>query len=65
MEKRVYKKRAIIIAVIELVISVLFKLIGLDNLFIAVAYSFAVLSVMLIAGKVKNHWLAATFGDDD
>lgn len=54
LEYKVYKKRAIIIAVIELVISVLFKLTGLDNLFIAVVYSFAVLGFMLVAGMVKN-----------
>ena len=28
---------------------------GMDNLFVAVVYSFVVLSFMLVAGKVKNH----------
>lgn len=54
LEYKVYKKRAIIIAVIELVISVLLKLIGMESLFIAVIYSFAVLGFMLIAGMIKN-----------
>lgn len=55
LEYKVYKKRAIIIAAIELVVSIVLKLIGMDRLFIAVAYSFAVLGFMLIAGVVKNH----------
>lgn len=54
LEYKVYKKRAIIIAAIELVISIVLKLIGLDSLFIAVVYSFAVLGFMLIAGLLKN-----------
>ncbi|MCM1166500.1 MAG: accessory gene regulator B family protein [Lachnospiraceae bacterium] len=54
LEYKVYKKRAIIIAAVELVISVLLKLIGLDNLFIAVVYSFVVLGFMLIIGAAKN-----------
>ncbi len=54
LEYKVYKKRAIIIAAIELTVSILLKLIGLDSLFIAVVYSFAVLSFMLIAGLFKN-----------
>lgn len=55
MEHKVYKKRAIIIAAIELAFSILLKLIGLDSLFIAVAYSFATLGFMLVAGKIKNN----------
>ena len=55
IEHKVYKKRAIIIAAIELTVSILFKLIGMDGLFIAVVYSFAVLGFMLIVGRIKNH----------
>ncbi len=54
LEYKVYKKRAIIIAAIELVVSIVLKLIGMDRLSIAVAYSFAVLGFMLIAGLFKN-----------
>lgn len=54
LEYKVYKKRAAIIAVVELVISGLLKLTGLENLFVAVVYSFAVLGFMLVAGKIKN-----------
>lgn len=54
LENKVYKKRTIIIAAIELAFSILFKLIGLDFLFITLVYSFVVLGFMLIAGKVKN-----------
>ncbi len=56
LEYKVYKKRAIIIAAIELVVSIVLKLIGQDSLFIAVVYSFAVLSLMLIVGKAKNYF---------
>ena len=55
IEYRVYKKRTILIAATELLIGIVLKLMGLDNLFVAVVYSFVVLSFMLVAGKVKNH----------
>lgn len=54
IEHRVYKKRAIFIAAAEILIGLAFKLVGLNNLFVAVVYSFLALSVMLIAGKIKN-----------
>lgn len=54
IEHKIYKKRTIFIAAVELVIALLFKLMVFDNLFIAIVYSFAVLSLMLIAGKAKN-----------
>ena len=54
LEHKVYKKRAVIIAAIELVISGLLKIAGLDSLFFAVVYSFAVLGFMLIIGTIKN-----------
>lgn len=54
IEHRVYKKRAIFIATAEILIGLAFKLVGLNNLFVAVVYSFLALSVMLIAGKIKN-----------
>lgn len=53
-ERRVYKKRAALIAVAELMIGLVFKLIGLDSLFVAMVYSFAVLCFMLVIGAVKN-----------
>lgn len=56
IEHRVYKKRTIFIAAAEILIGLAFELAGLENLFVAVVYSFAVLCFMLIAGKVKNHW---------
>ena len=59
IEHRVYKKRTILIAATELLIGIVLKLTGLDNLFVAVVYSFVVLSFMLVAGKVKNHWSIA------
>lgn len=53
-ERKVYKKRAAIIAAVELVIGLAFKLFGLDSLFVAMVYSFAVLCFMLVTGAVKN-----------
>lgn len=53
-EYKVYKKRAVLIAILEVVFAIVFKLIGLENLFATVVYSFAALSIMLVAGKIKN-----------
>lgn len=55
IEHKVYKKRTVFIAAAELAVCFVFKLVRLDNLFLAMAYSFAVLNFMLIAGKIKNH----------
>lgn len=54
IEHKTYKNRTVIITASEFVFSLVFKLIGLENLFVAVIYSFAVLSFMLFAGKIKN-----------
>ena len=59
IKHRVYKKRTILIVATELLIGIVLKLMGLDNLFVAVVYSFVVLSFMLVAEKVKNHWSIA------
>lgn len=55
-EHKVYKRRTTLIAVIELIIALLLKLLISDSLFVAIVYSFVVLSLMLIAGKVKNRF---------
>lgn len=57
-EHKVYKKRAILIMVAEIIIGVLLKLMGLENLFIAVVFSFVVLSLMLTVGIIKK-WVAS------
>ncbi len=54
IEHKVYKKRTWIIAPTEVLIGFLFKFTGLYNLFVAVVYSFVVLSVMLLLGWIKN-----------
>lgn len=56
IEHKVYKRRTILIAAVELTLAMLLKLLMLDDLFIATAYSFVVLSLMLIAGKAKNRF---------
>lgn len=56
IERKVYKKRTILIAAVEFTLALLLKLLMLDNLFIATAYSFVVLSLMLIAGKAKKRF---------
>lgn len=53
-EHTIYKRRVIFITILELAICLLIMLIGLDDLSVAVVYSFIVLSIMLIVGKVKN-----------
>ncbi|MBD5111520.1 MAG: hypothetical protein HDT42_03160 [Ruminococcaceae bacterium] len=54
IEYKVYKKRAVFILAAELLIGLALRLVGLRDLFTAVIYSFAVLSVMLLLGWVKN-----------
>ena len=56
IEQKVYKRRTILIAAVELTLAMLLKLLMFDDLFIAKAYSFVVLSLMLIAGKAKNRF---------
>lgn len=56
IEHRVYKKHAAIIVATEILVGLAFKLMGLNNLFVAVVYSFVALSFMLVAGKVKNRF---------
>lgn len=53
IEHKFYKKRVVFITVAELVVCFVFKLTTLDKLFLAMVYSFFVLSFMLIAGKIK------------
>lgn len=65
IEHKVYKRRAIFIAAAEIPVGLALKLAGLNNLFVAVVYSFAALGFMLVAGKVKNLRLAADFPNDD
>lgn len=54
IEQKVYRKCVVFISMVELVICLIFKLVNLDSLSIAVTYSFVILSIMLIAGKIKN-----------
>lgn len=65
IEHKIYKKRAIFIAAMEILIGLAFKLAGLNDLFVAVVFSFATLCFMLVAGKVKNFRLAADFPRND
>ena len=53
-EHKVYKRRTIIVTLVELVLCLLLKLLDLNNLFVSVIYSFVMLSFMLITGKAKN-----------
>ena len=59
IEQKVYKKRTMNIAAVEVMVCLALKFVGYDNLFVAVVYSFVVLSFMLVAGKVKNQWSIA------
>ena len=53
-EHKVYKRRTVFIAAAELFFALFFKLTESESMFVAVVYSFTVLSFMLIVGKVKN-----------
>ena len=64
IEHIVYKRRAVIIAAAEIAVSVVFKLTGLNSLFAAVVYSFAVLGFMLVLGMVKNRF-GNSIGEDN
>ena len=56
IEQKVYKKRTMNIAAAEVMVCLALKFVGYDNLFVAVVYSFVVLSFMLVAGKAKNRF---------
>ena len=56
IEHKVYKRRTIFLTAVELTLALLLKLLMLDDLFIAITYSFVVLSLMLIAGTVRNRF---------
>ena len=49
-----YKRRAMLITTIELVIGFELKLLGVESLFVAMTYSFTALCFILIAGRIKN-----------
>lgn len=53
MEHKVYKKRVILITGAEIILEIALKWVGWNSLFVALVYSFTLLSLMLIAGKVK------------
>lgn len=53
IERKVYKMRTIVITITETFIGFMLVIIGINNLFVAVVYSFVALSTMLIVGKVK------------
>ncbi len=53
-EHKIYKKRTVIIFMIEVAICFVFKLVNLHSIFVAMVYSFTILAFMLIAGQAKN-----------
>lgn len=62
IEYKVYKKRTIVITITETFIGFMLAIIGINNLFIAVVYSFVALSTMLIVGKIKLWTYSITDG---
>lgn len=54
IEYKIYKKRTAIIVATEFAIYLILKFVRLDNLSEAIIYSFAALSFMLVAGKIKK-----------
>ncbi len=56
LEKQVYKKRARIILIIELVIQFLIALMSLDNIMMCFSLAFVSLSLVMLAGIIKNKY---------
>lgn len=54
IEYKIYKKRTAIIVATEFAIYLILKFVRLDHLSEAIIYSFAALSFMLVAGKIKK-----------
>lgn len=52
-EHKIYKRRALLFAGLEIIISIILKYMILNKIFIAILYSLIVVSIMLIMGKVK------------
>lgn len=58
IEATVYRKRAIIITTVEVVLSILFGILHISNLLSAMSFVFIIMSAMLVVGCVKNKLIA-------
>lgn len=57
-ERKIYKKRALFIMIVEIVIGLFLKMMSLDSLFVSLIYTFMVLCFMLAIGIIKNQILS-------
>ena len=64
MEVTVYRKRAIIITMVEVVLSILFGILHISNLLSAMSLVFITMSSMLVIGCVKNKLNAKRISSD-
>lgn len=62
IEATVYRKRAIIITMVEAVLSILFGILHISNLLSAMSFVFIIMSAMLVVGCVKNKLIAHRTG---
>lgn len=62
IEATVYRKRAIIITMVEVVLSILFGILHISNLLSAMSFVFIIMSAMLVVGCVKNKLIAHRTG---
>ncbi|MCM1270048.1 MAG: hypothetical protein NC247_05405, partial [Ruminococcus flavefaciens] len=56
LEEQIYKKRARIILIIELIIQILIALTSWNNVMMCFSLAFASLSLVLLAGIIKNNY---------
>lgn len=60
IEIKVYRKRLLLIMLIELIICVVFKALDINKLFISIVYALFVMSIVLLIGIIKNKIMKIT-----
>lgn len=60
IEIKVYRKRSLLIMLIELIICILFNVLSINKLFISIVYALFVMSIMLLIGMIKNKIMKIT-----
>ena len=62
VEKKIYKKRCIIVLVIEFLLLIVFRFFQNDNFSICIEMTWITLSLMLLIGIAKNHIIEKKYG---
>ena len=58
-EHRVYRTRAVIVMLLEIIVFIAFFILKLERIFLSMELSWLVLAIILIIGKIKNHFIKA------